>query len=87
MSAPANDNRSSPKADQLQAGKSHCPICEAPTVMDYRPFCSRRCADLDLSRWLNGVYSVPVRAEEEMDEADLDAMIIELDAALHKDKS
>ena len=87
MSAPANDNRSAPDAQKLQAGKSQCPICKAPTVMDYRPFCSRRCADLDLSRWLNGVYSVPARPDEEMDESEIDAMIIELDSALHKDKS
>jgi endogenous inhibitor of DNA gyrase (YacG/DUF329 family) len=33
-----------------------CPICEKPAVTDYRPFCSRRCADIDLQRWLTGRY-------------------------------
>jgi endogenous inhibitor of DNA gyrase (YacG/DUF329 family) len=46
------------------AGK--CPICGAPTEQQYRPFCSRRCADVDLSRWLRGTYAIPV--EEDGDE-------------------
>jgi hypothetical protein len=37
----------------------------------YRPFCSRHCADLDLARWLNGSYAVPV---VELDESDLDEL-------------
>ncbi|MFN3936721.1 MAG: DNA gyrase inhibitor YacG [Gemmobacter sp.] len=36
-----------------------CPICGKPAVTDYRPFCSRRCADIDLGRWLTGSYVVP----------------------------
>ena len=36
-----------------------CPICGKPAVQDYRPFCSRACADEDLSRWLGGRYVVP----------------------------
>jgi uncharacterized protein len=36
-----------------------CPICGKPPVEKYRPFCSKRCADLDLARWFNGSYSVP----------------------------
>jgi endogenous inhibitor of DNA gyrase (YacG/DUF329 family) len=34
-------------------------------VQDYRPFCSRRCADVDLSRWLRGTYAIPDEAEDE----------------------
>ena len=37
-----------------------CPICGKPAVAASRPFCSKRCADVDLNRWLSGVYSVPV---------------------------
>ncbi len=33
-----------------------CPICRKPAVALYRPFCSRRCADVDLQRWLTGRY-------------------------------
>jgi uncharacterized protein len=36
-----------------------CPICGKPTVPATRPFCSRRCADVDLARWLGGTYRVP----------------------------
>jgi endogenous inhibitor of DNA gyrase (YacG/DUF329 family) len=36
-----------------------CPICSKPTLKDYTPFCSRRCADVDLSRWLKGSYAIP----------------------------
>lgn len=35
-----------------------CPICRKPTVADYRPFCSRRCADIDLGRWMTGAYAI-----------------------------
>jgi uncharacterized protein len=48
-----------------------CPICGKPAAERYRPFCSRRCADVDLNRWLSGVYSVPVCADEEADEMPL----------------
>ena len=36
-----------------------CPICSRPTTPAHRPFCSRRCADVDLGRWLKGGYSIP----------------------------
>jgi endogenous inhibitor of DNA gyrase (YacG/DUF329 family) len=41
-----------------------CPICGKPPVPDYRPFCSRRCADVDLQRWLSGGYAVPAEEDE-----------------------
>lgn len=47
-----------------------CPICGRPLALAYRPFCSKRCADLDLSRWLNGVYAVPAHDTDEADEGD-----------------
>ncbi|WP_414896494.1 DNA gyrase inhibitor YacG [Rhodovulum sp. YEN HP10] len=36
-----------------------CPVCKKPTDPAYRPFCSRRCADVDLGRWLTGGYALP----------------------------
>jgi endogenous inhibitor of DNA gyrase (YacG/DUF329 family) len=48
--------------------KKNCPICGKPVEERYKPFCSRRCADVDLHRWLSGVYAVPVTADEEEDE-------------------
>lgn len=49
-----------------------CPICQKPMKKGYAPFCSKRCADLDLWRWLNGAYSVPCDDEllEEIESAD-----------------
>jgi endogenous inhibitor of DNA gyrase (YacG/DUF329 family) len=44
-----------------------CPICSKPVVEIFRPFCSRRCADVDLNRWLSGVYAVPVKEDEDED--------------------
>ncbi len=42
-----------------------CPICEKDTVKQYRPFCSRRCADVDLGKWLTGAYAVPSQDEDD----------------------
>jgi endogenous inhibitor of DNA gyrase (YacG/DUF329 family) len=36
-----------------------CPICSKPRDAKFRPFCSKRCADLDLGRWLRGEYAIP----------------------------
>jgi endogenous inhibitor of DNA gyrase (YacG/DUF329 family) len=44
-----------------------CPICRKPVVEQFRPFCSKRCADVDLNRWLSGVYVVTGREEEDED--------------------
>ncbi len=46
-----------------------CPICRKPTSKAYRPFCSRRCADVDLGRWFTGTYSIEGEPEEP-DDAD-----------------
>ncbi|MCB8819968.1 DNA gyrase inhibitor YacG [Microvirga rosea] len=61
---PANENRPKDSADL-------CPICAKPTNPDYRPFCSKRCADVDLQRWLSGRYAIPaVEDDEDRDEND-----------------
>jgi endogenous inhibitor of DNA gyrase (YacG/DUF329 family) len=44
---------------------TRCPICAKPTDPAYRPFCSRRCADIDLQRWLVGRYAIPAAREDE----------------------
>ena len=36
-----------------------CPICRKPPTTRFTPFCSRRCADVDLGRWFGEVYRVP----------------------------
>lgn len=46
-----------------------CPICRArPPVQAFRPFCSKRCADIDLQRWFSGAYAIPVVEEDEGDD-------------------
>lgn len=62
MTSPSNDNSANAKPD------GRCPICESPTVEAYAPFCSRRCADVDLHRWLTGNYAIPT-AEDDSDGA------------------
>ncbi len=46
-----------------------CPICNKATGPDYRPFCSKRCADVDLARWLGGDYAVPSQDPEDVERA------------------
>ena len=41
-----------------------CPTCGKPSHPDYKPFCSKRCADVDLQRWLSGRYAIPVVEED-----------------------
>jgi uncharacterized protein len=45
-----------------------CPLCGKPQDGHFKPFCSKRCADVDLSRWLKGVYAVAT--EEEPDDVE-----------------
>ena len=44
-----------------------CPICGKPAVEASKPFCSERCRDVDLNRWLSGSYVVPGRPEADED--------------------
>ena len=54
-----------------------CPICSKETDDDkYRPFCSKRCADIDLGNWFNGNYAV---AAQNLDEHDYEELEKELD--------
>ena len=49
--------------------KALCPICERrPTVPEFKPFCSKRCADVDLARWLSDSYAIPGEAADQADE-------------------
>jgi len=64
--------KDTPKMGQSQPGKlkttdGRCPICSDNTDFAFRPFCSRRCANVDLSRWLRGAYAIAVLADEDED--------------------
>ena len=55
-------------SEQVSTAKP-CPICGKPADPRLRPFCSRRCADVDLHRWFSGAYAVPaVEADDDLDE-------------------
>ena len=62
-------SKSRPPEDVVQG---RCPICGEPSEMATRPFCSKRCRDVDLSRWLKGTYAIPggqADADEDGEEA------------------
>ncbi len=44
-----------------------CPICKKQPDAKYRPFCSKRCADIDLGKWLTGNYAIPAEDTDEED--------------------
>ncbi len=50
-----------------------CPICGKPATDQYKPFCSKRCADVDLNRWLGGNYAIPVDETPDLEEENLPA--------------
>ena len=72
----ASDNPVHNKADTTASG-AKCPQCGAHAIKPHSPFCSRRCAQLDLGRWLNEDYRIP--AEEAMDDHDIDTLITQLE--------
>ena len=45
-----------------------CPVCGKPSTQAHHPFCSGRCADIDLNRWLSGAYVIPAEPEAEDDD-------------------
>jgi endogenous inhibitor of DNA gyrase (YacG/DUF329 family) len=55
----ANDNKPPAKQPALDKGARPCPICGKPRSERYEPFCSKRCADVDLHHWLKGSYVIP----------------------------
>ena len=61
--------------------KTHkCPICnKISEETKYKPFCSKRCADVDLGNWLNGSYAVPAQDLDESDYEELERVYINSD--------
>lgn len=43
----------------MPSAKGGCPICGKPVDPEFKPFCSQRCRQVDLNRWLSGTYRVP----------------------------
>lgn len=61
----SNDDAIRPgaKVEPLRKTRA-CAECGRPSVREHYPFCSDRCRSLDLSRWLNGAYAIPVADDE-----------------------
>lgn len=58
---PVNDN------DQPVDPPRACPICGKPALVRFKPFCSKRCAEVDLHRWLSGSYVIPASEDDDED--------------------
>ena len=54
-----NSSETAERVVPLRRRAAKCPVCSKPASAANRPFCSKRCADLDLGRWLDGSYRVP----------------------------
>ena len=57
---------------QKATSKKLCPMCSKPENPDFLPFCSKRCADLDLGKWLNEDYRIASREEADLDDDSFD---------------
>ena len=71
------------KPPHIKAVKGHvrkvtCPMCHQPVAVLHTPFCSRRCAQLDLGKWLTGDYAIP--AHEAMDDSDVEMLLTAYEA-------
>ena len=45
--------------------KRPCPLCAKPSQQKFHPFCSNRCAQIDLNRWFGGNYAIPAEEQDE----------------------
>ena len=50
---------------QAERRATRCPLCKAPTVPEFRPFCSKGCRDRDLIGWVDEGYRIPARSTDE----------------------
>ena len=65
------------EAEKAKNSGTKCPQCGASAIKPHTPFCSRRCAQIDLGKWLNEDYRVP--ADDVMDEGDVESLISALE--------
>jgi len=59
-----------PAKPKKHAGKRSarkCPICGKPSTEASKPFCSERCRDVDLNRWLSDSYRIPATKDDDED--------------------
>jgi hypothetical protein len=63
---PAKPPEDAGKISAKETGKP-CPICGKPATEASRPFCSERCRDVDLNRWLSNSYAIPAAKDDDED--------------------
>jgi endogenous inhibitor of DNA gyrase (YacG/DUF329 family) len=78
----ARSSKAATPKRQARKNTKTCPICgkplsgkplgDTPQDQAYRPFCSKRCADIDLARWLDGRYAIPGAPADKTDDGDED---------------
>ena len=56
-----------PKSSSAAGKAKPCPVCGKPSTEASKPFCSERCRDVDLNRWLSGSYAIPGRKDADED--------------------
>ena len=59
MTAPSRSKAKATSPGGRAPKAAKCPVCGKPADPVYRPFCSKRCSDIDLGRWLGGRYAIP----------------------------
>ena len=42
----------------------NCPICNNYSKPEYIPFCSKRCSQIDLNRWLGEKYQININEDD-----------------------
>jgi uncharacterized protein len=52
-----------------------CPICKSPAAAGFKPFCSKRCSDIDLGKWFTNAYAIPGAESDDEAESPPDAGI------------
>jgi endogenous inhibitor of DNA gyrase (YacG/DUF329 family) len=67
---PDRPNRPPPPLRAVRIA-AKCPVCGKPADTKYRPFCAKRCADVDLGRWLKESYRVPTAEAPADDEQEV----------------
>jgi uncharacterized protein len=60
-------DRPAARAEAKKGSEKPCPICGKPATAPSRPFCSERCRDVDLNRWLSNSYSIPAAKDDDED--------------------
>lgn len=59
---------------------SACPICQKPVHADHKPFCSKRCREVDLNKWFTGGYGIAAVELDDIDEQDIEQALAKEDS-------